>query len=214
MRAELLRVDGSQVTLQLFDDPEELAKGEYKGRYFAYLEPWLPDTTTDEQRKHFYALIKDISDHTGEAPWVIKLRMKYLYMIAHDKTKEPSLARNKMSKKDARLLIQTVIDFALEHDIPLRGNYLPYFEEKQFFELTLKRMCWVCGRHGDLHHVQAVGMGRDRSKIDHTKHEFMCLCRHHHQETHQVGQETFMKKYSLQGGIKLMKEQLKSLGVQ
>lgn len=214
VRAEIVNLKGKFATIRLIDEIDEtvLEENAHGGRYFVYLEPLIKDTTTDEQRKHWFALIKDISDYTGEDNWKIILKMKYLYMMTYDSRKEPSLARNKMKRDDVTKLLQLVIDYCLSNDIPLNNNYSDYFTERQFFAMLMKRKCFVCGRHGDIAHVEAVGMGRDRKQIDHTKHHFMCLCREHHNEQHQLGIETFMRERKLIG-IKLSSENLKELGV-
>lgn len=217
MRVMIKRIDNEnkEVTLHYFGefDLEGFMKNEHKGKMFGYLEPVVKGSTTDEQRKHFYALVKDISDYTGDPEWQIKLRMKYLYMLTHDKVKEPSLARNTMKKGDTRLLIQTTIDYALENDIALNGNYLPYFEEKQLFKLLMKRMCFICGKPADVHHQEnLVGMGRDRKTVNHADSKFFALCRQHHQQAHQMGLKSFQEHYHIMP-ISLSEENLKELNI-
>ena len=216
MNCEIIGLENDIVTLKLHEpfDQKTVLDNLINNRAFAYLEPRLKDTTTDEQRKHYWALIKDISSFTGDPTWKVVLNMKYLYMIKNDKTKEPSMARNKLSKKEARELIQTIIDYALDNEIPLNNNYSQYFEDSQLFKLAMNRQCFVCGSpSSDIHHVDAVGMGRNRGKYkDHDKHLMMCLCRGHHQYLHTVGQETFEQNFHVHG-ICLSKENLKQLGV-
>ena len=215
---EVLEIDAKNSILKLEIhsdlDVDTLFKNAHNGRMFGYFEPLVKDTTTDEQRKHFYALINDIHDYTGEAKWKIKLNMKYLYMVTHDVEKEPSLARNKMKSSETRKLIQTVIDYCLENEIPLQKNYLSEMEEHQLYAMTMKRICWVCGSQpADIHHADgAVGMGRDRKTIDHTKSKFMSLCRKCHNLAHQMGQQHFEETYHIQP-ITLKKEDLKELRV-
>lgn len=216
MKAEIVNVDDDILTIKLHEqlDTKTLEKNKHNGRSFCYVEPWIKGTTTDEQRKHYWALIKDISDFTGEPQWKIVLNMKYLYMVQHDVTKEPSMARNQMSVKQATKLIQTIIDFALDNEIPLNNDYTKYFDDSQLFKIAMKRQCFCCGRpHSDIHHVDAVGMGRNRNQYKgHDKHLLMCLCRVHHNELHKIGQKTFEEKYHVHG-IRLSKEDLKELGV-
>ena len=86
-------------------------------------------------------------------------------------------------------------------------------EVNNFLYLCLMhRKCAVCGRHADIHHVDAVGSGRDRNKVDHTKLRMVALCREHHQETHTIGWLTFKSKYHVEG-ILLNEESLKELGI-
>lgn len=215
MNVEIIAQKGDLLTVKLHSelDVESLETNAYGGRFFAYLEPVLKDTTTDLQRKHYWALIGDISEYTGDPKWQIVLRMKYLYMLVNDKKKEPSMARNAMKSSDARLLIQTIIDYALEHDIPLKKDYLSQMEEKQLFAMTMKRKCWLCGKHADIHHVDSLGAGRNRDTYQHhDKHQYMALCREHHQLVHQMGKRTFEQKYHVKG-IQLSQANLKELGV-
>lgn len=214
MKAEILKVEGDILTVKLHSplDVETLSNNKYNDRSFIYLDPWLKGTTTDEQRKHWWALISDISDYTGDPDWKIALRMKYLYMAVHDHTKEPSMARNKMKKDQAAELIQTVIDYCLDNDIPLQKNYLSQMEEKQLFKMTMKRICWVCGTQpADLHHHEGlVGMGRNRKSIDNSQSKYMTLCRTCHTIAHQMGLKKFEELHHLTP-ITLSKDQLKEL---
>lgn len=57
----------------------------------------------------------------------------------------------------------------------------------------------MCGRPGEIHHVDAIGMGRDRNRVDDRRMRKICLCREHHTEAHKIGQPTFMKKYHVHG---------------
>lgn len=62
--------------------------------------------------------------------------------------------------------------------------------------------------------LDAVGMGRDRNHIDHTKHRLMALCRDHHTEYHKIGSVAFAKKYLIiRLGIRLNADDLKKIGV-
>ncbi|MGX7099457.1 putative HNHc nuclease [Globicatella sanguinis] len=216
IRAEIVNLEGKFATIRLIDEIDEavLEENAHGGRYFVYLEPLIKDTTTDDQRKHWFALIKDISDYTGEDSWKVILKMKYLYMMTYDTKKEPSLARNKMKRDDVTKLLQLVIDYCLSNDIPLRKNYLPLMEQKQLFAMTMKRICWITHKpNAELcHFEQTVGMGRNRNSIDHTRSKFMTLSHELHMEQHRIGEQSFCEKYNIQP-IGLTAENLKELGV-
>ena len=218
MNVEIIAQKGDLLTVKLYDelDVESLEKNAYDGRFFAYLEPVLKDTTTDLQRKHYWALIGDISEYTGDPKWRIVLNMKYLYMLENEVTKEPSMARNKMKRSEAAKLIQLIIEWCIDNGVPFHHptGYIPADESKYFFKMTMEKFCWICGKpNSQMAHYEAVGMGRNRNKIDHTNHNFMCLCQQHHSEQHNIGIETFIDKYKLPRGIKLNQEQLKELGL-
>ena len=63
--------------------------------------------------------------------------------------------------------------------------------------MCLKRVCVVCGKKADIHHVDRVGMGNNRKKISHIGMRVLPLCRLHHQECHNTGDEKFINKYIL-----------------
>lgn len=218
MNVEIIAQKGDLLTVKLHSelDVESLETNAYDGRFFAYLEPVLKDTTTDLQRKHYWALIGDISEYTGDPKWRIVLNMKYLYMLENDVTKEPSMARNKMKRSEGAKLIQVIIDYCLDNGIPFRKQrwYETIDVSKMNFKLIMKRMCNVCGKpHSDIHHAtNLVGMGNKRANHNHADSTYLCLCREHHNEVHNIGLNEFMDKYHLKP-IKLTEEHLKEIGV-
>ena len=54
-------------------------------------------------------------------------------------------------------------------------------------------------KNAHIHHVDAVGSGRNRNEVDHTKLRLIALCAEHHQETHTIGWQTFNAKYKVDG---------------
>ena len=142
--------------------------------------------------------------------------MKYLYMVENDVTKEPSMARNKMKRSEGAKLIQVIIDYCLDNDIPFRKQrwYETVDVGKMNFSLIMKRMCNVCGKpHSDIHHAtNLVGMGNKRANHNHVDSTYLCLCREHHNEVHNMGLQPFSDKYHLKP-IKLTEENLKEIGV-
>lgn len=218
MNVEIIAQKGDLLTLKLHSelDVESFESNAYDGRFFAYLEPVLKNTTTDLQRKHYWALIGDISEYTGDPKWRIVLNMKYLYMLENEVTKEPSMARNKMKRSEAAKLIQVIIDYCLDNDIPFRKQrwYETIDVSKMNFKMIMKRMCNVCGKpHGDIHHAtNLVGMGNKRANHNHADSTYLCLCREHHNEVHNMGLQAFSDKYHLKP-IKLTEERLKEIGV-
>ena len=61
----------------------------------------------------------------------------------------------------------------------------------------------VCGAPADLHHIDRVGMGRDRTDMIHEGMEALPLCREHHREAHTMPDADFFEKYHIPGGIAL-----------
>ncbi|WP_051910484.1 putative HNHc nuclease [Carnobacterium pleistocenium] len=173
------------------------------------------DTITNLQRKHYWALVGDIEEYTGYTKDVIDsfLRVEFMKLISLEEY--PSLKRNQMKKTVASELLEYVIDLCITNGIPFRKQqfYLTINTSKMLYALTLKRLCWVCGKpNSEIMHVETVGSGRDRKKIDHSKHHFMCGCWKHHQEQHAIGIDTYMTKYHFKP-ITLNYEDLIKLGL-
>jgi len=131
--------------------------------------------------------------------------------------KEISLAdRTRSSVTDANVLIELVVDFMFEWHVPFAKGYelLPKEEQYFIYQCCRHRVCLVCGLPADIHHVDTVGMGVDRNKVDHTQHRVLPLCRTHHQNYHQLGPERFAELYHVSAnGIKLDEETLKKINV-
>lgn len=217
IRGEIIEQKGRLVTIRLIDDinVQEATQRRYNGKYYAYLTIVDPNSITDLQRKHFYALMGDLEEYTGTPIEAWESKIKYEFMLEEVLDAFPSLAVGAMSKTTASKLLEFVISFCIANDIPFRKQqfYLTTDASNMLYALTMKRLCVVCGKpNSEIHHVDAIGMGRDREKYDHTQSRFLCLCREHHTETHQIGGQEFMSKYHVKP-VKLSREDLKRLGV-
>ncbi|EAK3904231.1 DUF968 domain-containing protein, partial [Campylobacter jejuni] len=131
--------------------------------------------------------------------------------------KEISLAdHSKSSVTDANVLIELVVDFMFEWHVPFAKGYelLPKEEQYFIYQCCRHRVCLVCGKRADIHHVDTVGMGSDREHTDHTNKRVLPLCRIHHGDYHTLGPEKFSNLYHVPAtGIKLDKETLKKLKI-
>lgn len=175
-----------------------------------------------KQRALFFALMGDIHEWSGEPTEWLK---EYFYTMYTIKTagKEISLADDTTNTvTDAKELIDEVVDFIFEYDVPVKQGYvlLPRDENEFQFECIKHRKCLICGKHADIHHLEldngnAVGMGMDRTKVDHSKKLLVALCRVHHNEIHSKGTRLFCHDHHLTNvGIKVNAETLKKIGVQ
>ena len=81
------------------------------------------------------------------------------------------------------------------------------------YSCLINRKCAICGRKAELHHVERVGMGRNRDDIIHDGMECLPLCREHHAEAHTMPDDAFFDRYHLEGGIKLDKTLCKIYGL-
>lgn len=218
LRSELVSFEGGIATFKLLDQldvdkVQELAKD---GKFYAYIDFVDERDRSEEQRKHFYALVGDISQAKGLEDYNAELMMKALFADEFDLPELPSMKKRNMSRKQASKFIDFVIDWMIWNDVPFRKNmlYLADDTNKILYAMTMNRVCWVTGKKGaDLHHAtNLVGMGQDRTKYNHLDSKFMTLSREAHNEIHNIGLTAFMDKYVV-APISLNKRDLKQLGI-
>lgn len=199
MRVKVLGIQGNELRLAV-DDDFNLDK---VIRFSDGKQPSGELTIDDnrhisrDQQKKIFALIDDLCNYTGDEPkrWENEFKWRVQVIFGLD---EFSLSNCSMTV--GNYMIITILDFLFSENIPFRTKLwdsLPQDFPRQ--RLALKnRTCVICGRpHADLAHYKAVGMGRNRHKIDERKMYFMTLCREHHQEQHNIGIKKFMQKYHL-----------------
>ena len=165
------------------------------------VEVLFPDgrQISPEQRRKAYATIGDIADYTGYSPEETKQLMKMEY-ITRRNGNEISLATCSMD--EAREFISTMIEFCLDHDIPLSESALERTEDigRYLWYCLRTRHCCICGKpHSDIHHEDAIGMGQDRRTYDDRNNRKICLCRTHHILAHQKGIRDFREMYRVYG---------------
>lgn len=216
MKAKLIQINGNKLTFEL-DDDVFLPTLERDANGYINATITFDDSRfiSAEQRKHIFALCGDYAEFVGYLKRDIV--EYYLFKFAEHAglSDLPSLAAEGVSRETASDLIDYIITDMINHEIPFSNEYwyLTRENSKVLFALTMKRQCWLCGKfNSDIAHVEAVGMGRKRDKVDHTKHHVMCLCREHHNLQHTMGIESFCEMYVVKP-IKLDKDQLKHLGV-
>ena len=171
---------------------------------------------SDKQRRACYALLREISDFTGQGPDSAKEYMKLKFLVedlSETADKIFSLSNAPMSLVCAfqRFLVR----FILEWDIPTHFPLMQFVDDinDYVYACLINKKCCVCGKRAELHHIERVGMGRGRGEIIHEGMEAFPLCREHHTECHSIGQQTFNEKYHLERGIELDKTLCKIYGL-
>lgn len=151
-----------------------------------------------EQRKKIYATIRDIADFTGYVPEEAKEWMKYLHI---QNTGDAYFSLSNCSMDMAREFINTILEFALQWGIPLSEDAINRTDDigRYLYYCIMNKKCAICGRDGEIHHEDAIGMGNDRRHFDDSNHKKICLCRMHHTIAHNDGVERFRNKYKVYG---------------
>ena len=151
-----------------------------------------------EQIKKAYATIRDISDWTGYLPEEMKEILKYQHMM---RTGDAYFSLSNCSMDTAREFINTILEFALENGIPLSDNAIERTDDigRYLYYCLLHKKCAICGKDGEIHHEDAIGMGNDRTKVDDSSYKKICLCREHHTLAHSLGVIRFREMYKVYG---------------
>lgn len=196
---EKYRIDQDGTSLQIKIPGVDLGQyiTEKKSRY---AEIRIDDgrTITSLQRRKAYATIRDISSWTGYLPEEQKEWLKYLYI---ERTGNPYFNLSDCSMDTAREFINIILDYALEEGIPLSERGIERTDDigRYLYSCIKNKRCAVCGRPGEIHHVDAIGTGRDRRYVDDSGYRKICLCREHHTAAHQRGMKAFEQMYHVYG---------------
>ncbi len=157
------------------------------------------------QRRKIYATLRDISEYSGYDPESAKQLMKLRHM---ERTGVELFSLSNCSMTTAREFINTLMDYALQEGIILTETGLQRTDDIDTYLLQCihYRKCCICGRDADIHHVDAIGMGNDRTVIDDSGKEVMALCRKHHTIAHSMGNARFMSMYKVYGIVRARAE--------
>ena len=153
-----------------------------------------------KQRRKAYVLISYIAAWWGYTPTEAMKEMLKLMFIGEAETLRRTFSLSDCDMTTARLFITYLIDFCLLHGVDVGEPLYALAEDipRYVWACLMNRRCAVCGRKADLHHVDVVGMGRDRTEICHIGMRALPLCREHHTEIHRIGQEDFLRRYFLE----------------
>lgn len=151
-----------------------------------------------DQRKKAYATIKDIAIWSGYLPEEQKEYLKILHMM---NTGCCYFSLSDCTMDTAREFINTILEYAVENGVPLSEAGVTRTDDigKYLYFCLKHKKCAVCGKAGEIHHWDAIGMGNDRTKIDDSEYRKICLCRLHHSLAHQRGNDAFERIYKVYG---------------
>lgn len=214
MQAEIDRLPNGQFVLWPKDDlTYYIAKQECKIADF-YLRDGR--TLSDEQRRKIFAIFRDIAEYSYDNPERIKevLSWDFRELYDYDDFSLSPRRDNALSMSQARELISFLLDFCLYNGVPMRQRITDRTDDiANAMYLCLKhRKCAVCGRPADVHHIDSIGMGRDRERVIHKGLQAIALCRIHHTEAHRTGWRGFSEKYHV-CGVKLDEYLCRTLGL-
>lgn len=184
-----------------YDDWYTMTKRGYKK---CLVQPLDARPLSDRQRKMCYALLREISDYTGQDVHSAKEYLK-LRFLADDfgETADRIFSLSNAPMSLVCAFQRYLVRFIVEYDIPCRVPLLEYVDDVHdyIYACLIAKKCCITGRPAELHHIDRVGMGRNRNDIIHEGMEVLPLCREMHQEAHTMSDREFFEKYHLPGGV-------------
>lgn len=196
--ANVVRYDGKYIILEPTEDISRVLNTQHP----AIAELRLDDgrTIRNDQRKKIFALIGEIAKWSGDDPESIRMYLTWDYCKEYG-TDPFSLSDTTVSI--ARDFITYLIDFCFYWNVPTKDTQLHYTDDigKYLYLCLEHRKCAICNKRAEVHHVDRIGMGRDREHIVHIGLEAIALCPGHHDIAHIKEKELF-DEYCIYG-IKL-----------
>lgn len=188
-----------------YDDIFTMCKRGYRE---CLVQPVDSRPLSGRQRRACYALLREIADYTGQDVHSAKEYLK-LRFLADDfgETADRIFSLSNAPMSLVCAFQRYLVRFILEWDIPCRFPLLDFVDDTAdyVYSCLINKKCCICGKRAELHHVDRVGMGRDRDELIHEGMEALPLCREHHNEAHMSADSAFFDKYHLARGIKLDK---------
>lgn len=162
-----------------------------------------------EQRRKAWALVGEIGEYYGyhsrdrqdlNAALKADFCRARLSAVQREVLGEFSLAD--VDTTTAGMYIDWLIEFVVANGIPTKEPLALAATdvERYVYYCSVNKVCAVCRRKAGVHHVDAVGMGRNRDDILHVGMLHLPLCwgvKGHHNELHTIGDKAFCDKYHL-----------------
>lgn len=158
-----------------------------------------PNSITGKQRRLIFALCNDIEAHTGQPRDYMRQMFQDYVKFLYGYEQRISLAD--CTRTIAKQIIDVMFEWIFTNGIPLNYKTSEMMKEDKnyLYWATITRHCVICGKpNSDLAHLEAVGRGMNRNKMDHYDKHVLALCRKHHTMQHQMGIDSFNNYYQLQ----------------
>ena len=156
---------------------------------------------SNEQRRKAWALMTEIAAFQGQSKEETYGEQQAAFTLKHLETLQDGLFHlSTATVSSARAFITMLVETVIEYGIPTKEPLYGLCDDlaRYTYACLMNKKCAVCGRKTELHHVDAVGMGRNRREIDHIGMLALPLCREHHEEAHRLGNSRFLELYHLE----------------
>ena len=177
LTGKIARYDGIKLTII----PDEEISREIIQKQTGCVEIRLDDgrIISAQQRKKIFATIRDISFWNGDEPEYVRTYFTWDFC---SKSGIDWFSLSDVDMTTARLFLNYLIDFCFTHNVPTRETLLDRTDDiDRYLYMCLEhRKCAVCNKPADIHHIERIGMGRNRKEIIHAGMLAAALCREHH----------------------------------
>lgn len=197
--AKIIKSDGKYLLIEPADDLSR----EIERQKIEQIELRLDDgrTISSEQRRKIFALIRDISLWSGHEPEELRALLTWNYRL---KANIDDFSLSDVDMTTAKEFITYLINFCFAFDVPTKDTLLNQTDDigKYLYMCLEYRKCAVCNKYAEVHHVDRIGMGRNREHIVHVGLRAIALCHEHHTEVHATSESEFFEYHHIYG-IKL-----------
>lgn len=197
--AKIIKSDGKYMLIKPADDVWR----DIERQKIDTIELRLNDgrTISVDQRRKIFALIRDISLWSGHEPEELRALMTWNYRL---KANVEDFSLSDVDMTTAKEFITYLINFCFAYDVPTKDTLLNQTDDigKYLYMCLEYRKCAVCNKYAEVHHVDRVGMGRNRENIVHVGLRAVALCHEHHTEVHATSESEFFAYHHIYG-IKL-----------
>lgn len=151
-------------------------------------------TISADQRRRIFATIRDIGLWSGHEPEYLR---KFLTWDFRSIDGRDNFSLSSVDMTTAREFIDYLIEFCFYHDVPTKDVLLNRTDDiDKYLYLCLEhRKCAICNKKAEVHHIDRIGMGRNRETIIHVGMEAIALCREHHAMAHSDESSLFDKHH-------------------
>lgn len=151
---------------------------------------------THEMRAKIFAICADYAKFNGYEKEYARQELTELFC---EENQIQKFSLSNVEKDIAKQFISWLIEKSIEFGFISNSiiNYSSDFSTAIRISVE-KKICIICSNPisiNDIHHIDAIGMGRNRNNYDDSCHRKIGLCRKHHIEIEQIGLVAFCKKY-------------------
>lgn len=120
---------------------------------------------TNDQRRKIYATMRDIAEWSGDMPDSIKAFFKWTFC---GDNQHEDFSLSDVDRETASEFLTYLIDFCIQNGVPCSDPLWDRCEdvERYMYACVMTRTCCITGKkNAQIHHVDRIGMGRNRDTI-------------------------------------------------